>query len=52
MSRPIVLCYGKTGCHFDGLCIADVIFKNHSYKKYFSFFVNFGYVANCDEMTM
>jgi len=32
MSRRIVLCYGKTECHFHGLCIADVVLKNLSYK--------------------
>jgi len=53
MSRPIMLHYSKTGCHFHGLCIADVIFlKNRVIRCNFHFFINFGYVMNCDESTV
>ena len=53
MSRPIMLHYSKTGCHFHGLCIADVIFlKNRVIRCNFHFFINFGYVMNCDELTV
>jgi len=36
MSRPIVLCYGKTGCHFHGLCIAYIIFIKIAVLRQFS----------------